>query len=105
MKCGNCGDEGALEGKFCVKCGAKPDGSGSSESAGKSSVIEKSQVWSYLKWGTLAVGFLLIIFAFTRDTSMQASPIVALGCFFGIVSRILQAEEHHQWERTEIEEV
>jgi len=45
-----------------------------------------------LKWVSLGLGGISVLISF-GDGDLY---FVALGCFFGIVSRIMQAEEHRQ---------
>ena len=47
------------------------------------------EIWMILKWVLLGLGFISLLIGF------DGSPFwLVVGCFFGIVSRIMQAEEH-----------
>ncbi|MCL0055334.1 hypothetical protein M1N56_05635 [Dehalococcoidia bacterium] len=85
--CEECGTELTSNG-FCPKCQLYRT-SPPEKTAEKKT--DKKKVWLVLKWVSLGVGFLSILIGFDEGGAMVWIP---LGCFFGIVSRIMQAEEH-----------
>lgn len=50
-------------------------------------------LWAVAKWGAIAIGGLLVCVAFSA-TAVQGAAIAGIACFFGILARIFQAEEH-----------
>jgi hypothetical protein len=50
-------------------------------------------LWMILKWASLGLGGLLVLIAVVLE-SVHAPALAAMGCFFAIGARIMQAEEH-----------
>lgn len=55
--------------------------------------IQLSQLFRPIYWGALALGALFVL---TGWNSSNGIGMMIAGCFLGIVSRIIQAENHHQ---------
>ena len=61
----------------------------------KSSFLAVSfSVWPVGKWVALAIGCLFAYMGYESKNILQTAAASGLACFCGIVSRILQAEEH-----------
>ena len=99
--CSSCGTELNIKGSFCPNCGNHVNGYSKKESEiqdkGNNAVLDDirnkmQNVWTILKWVSLGLGGISVLISF-GDGDLY---FVALGCFFGIVSRIMQAEEHRQ---------
>lgn len=48
------------------------------------------------KWLILGVGVVFLVIAFARANAIQAASLSGMACFFAIMSRIFQAEEHRR---------
>ena len=97
--CSSCGTELNSKGTFCSNCGNPVNGSDAQEakihvrrdSAALDDITNKIQnIWSILKWVSLGLGGILVLISVVEFDLY----LVAVGCFFGILSRIMQAEEH-----------
>jgi hypothetical protein len=55
--------------------------------------IQLSQLFRPIYWGALALGALFVLSGWNSSNGMT---MMIVGCFLGIVSRIIQAEHHHQ---------
>ena len=99
--CSSCGAELNSKGTFCPNCGNHVNGIDPQEAeihdGGDKAVLNDirnkiQNVWTILKWVSLGLGGISVLISF-GDGDLY---FVALGCFFGILSRIMQAEEHRQ---------
>ena len=97
--CSSCGTELNDKGTFCSNCGNPVNGSDAQEaeihvrrdSAVLDDITNKIQnIWMILKWVSLGLGGILVLISVVEFDLY----LVAVGCFFGILSRIMQAEEH-----------
>ena len=97
--CSSCGTELNSKGTFCPNCGNHVNESDPQESEihvrRDSAVLDDltnkiQNIWMILKWVSLGLGGILVLISVV-DMDLY---FVALGCFFGILSRIMQAEEH-----------
>jgi hypothetical protein len=52
-------------------------------------------LFAVFKWVALGIGGLLAFLAFFLST-VEAAAVAGLACFFGILARIFQAEEHRR---------
>ena len=97
--CSSCGTELNDKGTFCSNCGNSVNRSDAQEaeihiprdSAVLDDITNKIQnIWMILKWVSLGLGGILVLISIVEFDLY----LVAVGCFFGILSRIMQAEEH-----------
>lgn len=57
--------------------------------------LTKDQLWHFGYWGALGLGAFLVLVSVVAGGE-RVLYLPAIGCFLGIVSRILQAEYHHK---------
>ena len=95
----SCGTELNDKGTFCSNCGNSVNRYDAQEaeihvrrdSVVLADITNKIQnIWMILKWVSLGLGGILVLISVVEFDLY----LVAVGCFFGILSRIMQAEEH-----------
>ena len=55
--------------------------------------LDVPKLWEILKWASLGMGGLFLLVSFVVN-AFWAGAMAGTGCFFAIVSRIMQAEQH-----------
>ena len=99
--CSSCGTQLNNNGSFCPSCGNHINGSDTQDAEIHDGVDTPvlddirnriQNVWTILKLVSLGLGAISVLVS-VGDGDLY---FVALGCFFGILSRIMQAEEHRQ---------
>jgi hypothetical protein len=55
--------------------------------------IHVSQLFRPIYWGALILGALFVLSGWSSSNGIG---MMIVGCFLGIVSRVVQAEHHHQ---------
>jgi hypothetical protein len=54
------------------------------------------RTYGICKWVALVIGGLFALEALSDTSAIRVAAYAGMGCFFGILSRILQAEEHRR---------